>query len=137
MLFALQDVAMAAGVFLHHRDAAHALRRDADLPVVAILVIDVTAYKLMKPFHEEVLVTDHRPNGTAKIEIGNSRSVTPDGKPCAGSDSRDPRDLDLRLDRPGGERQGLRPAHDQPLSIEVAAPRSRARSCSMGKLGGQ
>src|SRR3989442_4224159 len=30
MLYALQDVAMAAGVFLHHRDAAHALRRDAD-----------------------------------------------------------------------------------------------------------
>jgi len=64
---------MAAGVFLRHRDAAHALRRDADslrafLPagarrhlaekahvtasvlVVAILVIDVTAYRLMNRF---------------------------------------------------------------------------------------
>ena len=61
-----------AGVFLRHRDAAHALRREADslrafllaregisaekahvtasVLVVAILVIDATAYRLMNRF---------------------------------------------------------------------------------------
>src|SRR6266404_6602167 len=92
MLCALQDVATAAGVFLHHRDGAHALRRNADSPRASLPagarrhLGREGARDRQRPgrgdprhrrdglqadeaIHEEVPVTDHRPNVTAKIEI--------------------------------------------------------------------
>ena len=72
--------------------------------VVAILVIDATALQADEPIHEEVPVTDHRPSGTAKIEIrqlsgGYNRTAS-----RARGRSRDPRwSMGLHAGLPGVE----------------------------------